>query len=101
VESNAIGVPIVCSRYEPVEVFDEVCGTHLPPDQRLGYIPFPDLHGPPESVRAETLGKITDCLLNAERVTESVAANRRAARLRYGLSALESTFRRLLDHLAS
>lgn len=101
VESNAIGVPIVCSRYEPVEVFDEVCGTHLPPDQRLGYIPFPDLHGPSESVRTETLDTITDCLLSAERVTEFVAANRRAARLRYGLSALESTFRRLLDHLAS
>jgi glycosyltransferase involved in cell wall biosynthesis len=101
VESNAIGVPIVCSRYDPVEVFDEVCGMHLPPDQRLGYVPFPDLHGPSESVRSETLGEITDCLLHAERVAESVAANRRAARLRYGLSALESTFRRLLDHLAN
>ena len=42
IESAAIGVPIISSRYSPEEVFDSVIGEHLPEEQRIKYIHFPE-----------------------------------------------------------
>ena len=101
VESNASGIPIVCSRYEPVEVFDDVVGAHLPPDQRLVYLPFPALEEPAQAVDARTLRALTDCLWDPEGRTSSLAAGRHAAQRRYGMAALQASFRSLLEHLVS
>lgn len=99
VESNAVGVPIVCSRYAPTEVFDDVVGAHLSPDQRLVVLPFPELQGPADVVDAPTLAALTDCLWDPASRTASLAVGRRAARRRYGMTALRASFHDLLLHL--
>ena len=99
VESNAVGVPIVCSRYAPTEVFDDVVGAHLSPDQRLVVLPFPELQGPADVVDAPTLAALTDCLWDPASRTASLAVGRRAAHGRYGMATLRASFRDLLEHL--
>ena len=99
VESNAVGVPIVCSRYAPVEVFDDVVGAQLPMDRRLAYVPFPELENPTDAVDVRTLRALTDCLWNPEGRTSPLAVGQRAAHERYGMPALRESFRGLLEHL--
>ena len=99
VEANAAGIPIVCSRYAPAEVFDDVVGAHLPADRRLAYLTFPELEDPAGVVGPATLGALTDCLWHPEDTTASLAVGRRAAHKRYGMAALRTSFRALLEQL--
>ena len=100
VESNAAGIPIVCSRYAPVQVFDDVVGASLPPAERLAYLPFPELEDPADAVEAHTLRALTDCLWDPDSRASSLAVGRHAAHRRYGMAALQASFRSLLEHLA-
>ena len=61
IESSAGGIPIVCRRYYPEEVFDEVVGRNLPEDEQIWYLRFPT-----GEFKNSLLEKITELLLHPE-----------------------------------
>ncbi|MCP4283427.1 MAG: glycosyltransferase [Gammaproteobacteria bacterium] len=93
IESGAIGIPIICSRYQPEEVFADVIGENLPEELRIHYILFPE-----EEFSEEFLKEVADLLTYPETWTKWRKHNRQAIRLRYSNAALKASFQRLLDH---
>lgn len=100
VEASAAGVPIVCSRYEPTAVFEEVVGAHLDPADRIEYELFPDFEPdvPPDG---EVLDRLTRLLLDPTTRAARIAHNRAAVERRYSLDALRDSLATVLDHLES
>jgi hypothetical protein len=95
-ESGAIGVPIICSRYQPEDVFSAVVGEHLPPEEQIQYDLFPE-----ERIGKALLETVTNMLLRPETLAERVAHNRRAVRKRYSMDAVTNSFRRYIERLES
>lgn len=92
IESAAVGVPIICSRYQPEEVFAVVVGEDLPEELQIRYQLFPE-----EDFSEEFLDEVAELLTNPEARTRWRERNRRAVRLRYSETALRAAFQRLLD----
>ena len=92
IESGAVGIPIICSRYEPEEVFAGVIGEDLPQDFRIHYLLFPE-----EEFSEAFLEEVADLLIHPEKWAKWREHNRQAVRLRYSTAALSAAFRRLLD----
>jgi len=92
IESGAVGIPIICSRYEPEEVFAGVIGEDLPQDFRIHYLLFPE-----EEFSEAFLEEVADLLIHPETWAKWREHNRQAVRLRYSTAALSAAFRRLLD----
>lgn len=59
IESSAGGIPIVCRRYYPLEVFNEVVGKDLADEEKIRYFNFPT-----GEFKESLLAKITDLLLH-------------------------------------
>jgi len=93
IESAAVGIPIICSRYQPEEVFADVVGENLPEELRIHYHLFPEDEFP-----QEFLEDVTTLLTNPEVWTKSREHNRRVIRSRFSVAALRTAFQRLLDH---
>ena len=94
IESAASGIPIVCSRYYPEDVFAEVVGEELEPDKRIIYTLFPD-DGYPQSFLDET----AELMLSDHADMERVAHNKKAVTARYGTGVLVGTFEQVLNVL--
>ncbi len=94
IEASASGIPIICSRYSPKEVFEEVVGKRLPEALRIRYIRFPEKIFSPAY-----LTEVTDLLLNPETNPLYSQHNREAVRARYSREAFKISFERLLEHL--
>jgi glycosyltransferase involved in cell wall biosynthesis len=92
IESGAVGIPIICSRYRPDEVFADVIGEDLPKEHRIRYLLFPE-----GEFSEEFLGQVTDLLLRAEATTKWRDHNRDVIRLRFSEAALRASFQHLLD----
>jgi len=92
IESGASGVPIICSRYEPEAVFAGVVGEHLPADEQINYIPFPEGKFPPEF-----LADLSSLLLDGVGHEEYRQHNRRAVGARYGRDMLMRAFSKLIE----
>jgi glycosyltransferase involved in cell wall biosynthesis len=96
VESSASGVPIVCSRYHPEEVFAVVVGEGLSDNQQIRYTLFP------EGEFTDTfLKEVAGLLLHSDNYYERREHNRKAVRLRYSQVALTKRFEELLGILHS
>jgi glycosyltransferase involved in cell wall biosynthesis len=95
IESSACGVPIICSRYDPEEVFAGVVGENLTEEQQIRYILFPE-----EPFSDTFLKEVTDLLLKPELNKARIQHNKVAVRSRYSFVVLEDTFRYLLDRLS-
>jgi glycosyltransferase involved in cell wall biosynthesis len=93
-EASAAGIPIVCSHYEPQQVFDEVVGMHLDEADRIEYDEFP-----PAQFSDELLDRITTILLDPTSETDRIDHNRAAVRRRYSLDVLQESFVGVLDRL--
>ena len=93
IESSACGIPIICSRYYPEEVFANVIGKNLPKEKQIKYIPFPE-----NDFSHDFLGKVTK-LMFGENEEELKKHNREAVRMRYGTEVLAETFYELLKTL--
>ena len=78
IESSAGGIPIVCRRYYPEEVFDEVVGKGLPEEEQIKYVDFPT-----GEFKEDFLAKITELLLHPEHFDDWREHNREAVRSRY------------------
>ncbi len=94
-ESAAAGVPIVCSRYHPEEVFAGVVGEHLPEEERILHATFPE-----GEFGKELLGTVTRMILEPESFATWIEHNRRAVRRRYSSEGMKSALRIQLDRLA-
>jgi glycosyltransferase involved in cell wall biosynthesis len=94
IEASASGIPLICSRYHPQEVFAGVVGEHLPENLQIRYTLFPE-----GDFTTSFLNEVTKLLLRPEEARERLQHNREAVRLRYSTSALRSTFENLLDEL--
>ena len=94
IESSACGVPIICSRYSPAEVFADVVGENLAEEQQIRYVLFPE-----GSFSDTFLKMVTDLLLKPEKYKARIRHNKKVVQSRYSYEALEDTFRFLLDRL--
>ena len=94
IEASASGIPIICSRYYPEEVFIEVVGEELEPDKQIRYILFPE-----EEFGEELLDKATDLLLHPTANLERIAHNKNAVMQRYGTGVLVGTFADVMEML--
>jgi len=78
IESSAGGIPIVCRRYYPEEVFDEVVGKDLKEDEQIWYLRFPT-----GEFKSSFLDKVTELLLHPEYFEDWREHNREAVKNRY------------------
>lgn len=92
IESAAVGIPIICSRYQPEEVFADVIGEDLPEELRIHYHLFPE-----DEFSQEFLNGVTTLLTNPEVWMKSREHNRRVIRSRFSVAALSTALQRLLD----
>jgi glycosyltransferase involved in cell wall biosynthesis len=93
IESGAAGIPIICSRYHPQQVFSEVVGEHLDPDSQIDYIEFPEGDFP-----GSFLKKLTELLIEPGQ-RKKTEHNRGAVKERYGSGRMEKTFNDLFLRL--
>ncbi|MHC4222695.1 MAG: glycosyltransferase, partial [Planctomycetota bacterium] len=93
-ESGAAGVPIVCSRYQPEEVFAAVVGEHLPEEQRIVYDLFPD-----GAFGTDLLDNLTRILLDPASLADRIRHNRDAVRERFAMPEMKRAFQRYLGRL--
>ena len=91
IESCAAGVPIICSRYQPEQIFADVVGESLTEDQRIQYILFPE-----EDFSESFLNEVTDLLLYPEKWAERKKHNIKATRQRYGPEVMKETLKKFL-----
>ncbi len=94
IESSASGVPIICSRYSPEEVFASVVGEDLCEDLQIRYTLFPE-----GAFTKSFLEEVADLLLHPERYIERLEHNRKVVRLRYSRVALTKRVEQLLQFL--
>ncbi|MDD5698841.1 MAG: glycosyltransferase [Victivallaceae bacterium] len=94
IESSAGGIPIICRRYYPQEVFFDVVGKDLPEVEQIRYLRFPA-----GEFREDFLADVTKLLLRPETFNDWREHNRKAVRQRYGGQTLVRKFRDLLDVL--
>ncbi|MEA2023480.1 MAG: hypothetical protein U9N79_04210 [Actinomycetota bacterium] len=95
-ESAAAGIPIVCSRYDPVLVFDDVVGANRPESERLKYLEFPET-----GFDNELLEQITAMLLDPTSFADRTRHNRDVVQARYSLADLQRSFSEYLSRLES
>ncbi len=95
IESSACGVPIVCSRYYPEEVFKEVVGEDLSEELQIRYTLFPE-----GDYSGEFLDEVCDLMFSDDERAERITHNKEAVRKRYGSGVLVQTFQSVLEYLA-
>jgi len=91
VESSASGVPIICSRYFPVEVFDGVVGKTMEEEKHIKYTLFPE-----DEFSDKFLNSVTDLLLCPENNTVVNEHNRKAVQKRYSETVMDANLQDLL-----
>jgi len=91
VESSAGGVPIICSRYFPVEVFDGVVGKTLAEEEQIKYTLFPE-----DEFSEEFLNSVTDLLLHPEKNKKVNEHNQKAVQKRYSEDVMDANLQDLL-----
>ena len=88
IESSAGGIPIVCRRYYPEEVFDEVVGRDLAEDEQIWFLRFPT-----GEFKSSFLDKVTELLLHPEDFEDWREHNREAVRNRYSTKMIIRKFK--------
>ena len=91
VESSAGGIPIICSRYFPVEVFDGVVGKTLSEEERIKYTLFPE-----DDFSEKFLNNVTDLLLFPEKNKIVNKQNQEAVQKRYSEAVMDTNLQDLL-----
>jgi glycosyltransferase involved in cell wall biosynthesis len=92
IESAAVGIPIICSRYQPEEVFAEVIGEDLPEAFQIRYLLFPE-----GDFLEPFLAEVTELLTRPESWAKWREHNRHAVRDRFSVAALSMALKQILD----
>ncbi len=93
-ESAAAGRPLVCSRYEPRDVFADVMGESLTPSLRIHYAALPE-----QRINTALLQEITDMVFLPTCDGGRSRHNRRAVAARFGMRDVTNTFAEALRKL--
>ncbi|NQV02279.1 MAG: glycosyltransferase [Bacteroidia bacterium] len=96
IESSACGIPIICSRYHPEEVFAEVVGEGLSEELQIRYLRFPE-----EDYSERFLNAATELMLYSEKTKELTTHNKKAVRLRYTTEMINAKFEQFFNALNS
>ena len=88
IESSAAGIPIICSRYNPKEVFAYVVGEGMSKNKQIRYIPFPE-----KKFSNPFLNKLSDLLLNPEVWEQNKKHNIEVIRKRYSNKIMKDNFK--------
>jgi glycosyltransferase involved in cell wall biosynthesis len=96
VESSACGIPIVCSRYFPEEVFAEVVGEKLADEKQIKYVLFPE---PDAGFSDSCLDAVSDLMLCPEKSQELIKHNKKAVKLRYSTEMIKKKFEEFITRL--
>ena len=96
IESGACGIPIVCSRYYPGEVFDGVVGKGLPEEEQIKYVLFPEK----DEFSDELLNEVSEILLNSKARNAYAMHNKIAVEKRYGIDMLVKKFGSFMEILS-
>jgi len=91
IESSARGIPIICSRYQPHEVFKGVVGENLSEDLRINCIIFPE-----GKLDQDFLNEVADILIKKGKYEDRWTLNQAAARKRYSQQVLKRSFENFL-----
>ena len=94
IESSAAGIPIICSRYQPEEIFAGVVGEDLIEDYQIRYIPFPE-----NDYTGAVLDEISELLLHPQKRAEDNLHNVEVTRQRYSRQVMYSSFNDYLEQL--
>jgi glycosyltransferase involved in cell wall biosynthesis len=94
IEASASGVPIICSRYHPKDVFGDVIGEKLPKELQIHYTLFPE-----GRFTQAFLSDVTDLLIRPDSKQKLIIQNREAVRIRYSYESFKNKFDRLLKQL--
>jgi len=86
-EAAAAGLPLICSRYHPREVFEAVIGSDLKKRRRIRYMRFPE-----KRIGTELLQEITDLVFLPAVSAGLRLHNRRAVAARFGMRELTHSF---------
>jgi glycosyltransferase involved in cell wall biosynthesis len=93
-ESSAGGIPIICSRYYPEEVFAEVVGEHLPDTDQVKYLLFPE-----NGYDDKFLAEVMDMLLCPDKLREWKEHNKNAVKKRYSSASIRHKFKEFFNRL--
>ena len=94
IESSAGGIPIICSRYFPEEVFAEVVGEGLSDEQQIKYLLFPE-----GNYSTDFLDAATNLMLYPEKSKELKSHNKQAVRSRYSMEMITEKFNTFIEVL--
>jgi glycosyltransferase involved in cell wall biosynthesis len=94
IEATACGTPIICRRYEPMDVYKEVIGEHLGERDRLKVIGFDG-----KNIKAKHVREITDRIFFPNKYVDEVLHNRNAVMKRYSLNSLEKNLMQICYRL--
>jgi hypothetical protein len=90
IEATACGTPIICRRYEPLNVYEEVIGEHLDEQDRLKVIEFDG-----KNIKTKHVRKIIDRIFFPNKYVDEVLHNRKAVMKRYSLDSLEKNLKQI------
>ncbi len=90
-EASARGIPIICSRYYPEEVFTDEVGEDLPEEKQILYTLFPE-----GDMTEFFLQEVTKVSLYPEKIRDQIIHNRNAAHLRYRKEIMGKIFKEIL-----
>jgi len=94
IEASASGIPIICSHYQPREVFSDVIGERLPEDMRIKYTLFPE-----GKFNRLFLSDVAELLIHPGGNHNTIIHNKEAIRARYSYTSFKNTFESLLNQL--
>lgn len=94
IEATACGTPILCRRYEPMDVYREVIGEHLEEQDRLRVIGFDG-----KDIKTRHVGEIIDRIFFPNKYVDEVLHNRKAVLKRYSLDSLEENLENICGRL--
>jgi len=92
IEASAIGIPIICSQYHPIDVFDDVIGETLPEELRIRYTLFPE-----GKFHKAILFDVANLLIHPGAKQSDITHNKEAVRARYCQASFTNNFKRLLN----
>ena len=94
IESSAVGVPIVCNKYYPESVFEEVVGEDLSEEEKIYYINFPE-----GDFTLDFLAELYSVIFEKEKYNGFIEHNKRAVRMRYSQEMVQKKFEGFMNTL--
>jgi len=94
IEASACGVPIICSQYHPIEVFNDVIGEKLLEELQIKYTLFPE-----GSFHRAFLSEVANLLIHPETQQKQMIHNKKVVRTRYSHASFKTKFEHQLEQL--